>query len=147
MSNYIGIDVSKDKLDVRVMQDEHEHPLTVENTPKGYKALVKSLRQMGVKEGHAGMEATGTYHEGVAEYRVSVVNPAWVKEHGKSYGRRNKTDRLDAWLIADYCRSHPDGVAWVPPGPEMRTLRSMSHRHDSLMHMRQQELNRLKSGA
>ena len=35
----------------------------------------------------------------------------------------------------------------MPPSPEMRQLRSMSHRYDSLMKMRQQEINRLKSGA
>jgi transposase len=61
-------------------------------------------------------------------------------------GRRNKTDRLDAWLIADYCRTQPL-VEWLPPSPEIRQLRSMSHRHDSLVKMRQQEINRLKSGA
>lgn len=152
MSSSVGIDVSKDQLDVVVMQAEVEQHLKVENAPKGYKALVKNLHRLGVKDGRVCMEATGTYYEGVAQhlheagYRVSVVNPAWIKDYGKGQGRRNKTDRLDAWLIADYCRTQQP-VEWMPPSPEMRQLRSMSHRYDSLMKMRQQEINRLKSGA
>lgn len=151
MSNQIGIDTSKDLLEVVVEQDEQKTSLKVENKAKGYKALVKGLHRMGVKEGHVCIEATGTYHEGVAEYlhaagyRVSVVNPAWVKAYGKGKGRRNKTDRLDAALIADYGRTQQP-PAWQPPSPERRQLRSMSHRLDSLMKMRQQEVNRLKSG-
>jgi transposase len=152
MSSSVGIDVSKDQLDVVVMQDKGEEHLKVENNATGYKTLVKRLHRLGMKDGRVCMEATGTYHEGVAQhlheagYRVSVVNPAWVKDYGKGQGRRNKTDRLDAWLIADYCRTQPL-VEWLPPSPEIRQLRSMSHRHDSLVKMRQQEINRLKSGA
>lgn len=152
MSTTIGIDVGKDELEVLVLHDEVEQRLAVENRPRGFKALLKALQRMGAGTGQVCMEATGTYYEGVAEYlhqagyRVSVVNPARIKDYGKSKGRRNKTDRLDAWLIADFCRSqHP--VQWLPPAPEMRALRSMAHRYDALMKMRQQEINRLKSGA
>jgi len=86
MSSSVGIDVSKDQLDVVVMQAEVEQHLKVENAPKGYKALVKNLHRLGVKDGRVCMEATGTYYEGVAQhlheagYRVSVVNPAWIKD-------------------------------------------------------------------
>jgi transposase len=102
--------------------------------------------------GQVCLEATGTYYEAVAEhlheagYRVSVVNPAWIKHYGRSQGRRNKTDRLDAKLIADYCRTQRP-VQWLPPSPELRDLRAMARRQVSLMQMRQQEVNRLKSGA
>ena len=152
MSSAIGVDVSKDKLDVVVMKDKAEQQVEVENSPKGYQGLVKRLHEWGVEDGAVCMEATGTYYEGIAEhlhqagYRVSVVNPARIKAYGKSKGQRNKTDRLDAWLIADFCRTQqPD--QWLPPTPEMRELRSMARRRESLMEMRQQEVNRLKSGA
>jgi len=40
---------------------------------------------------------------------MSVVNPAQVKAYARSQLQRNKTDRLDAALIADFCRTqHPD---------------------------------------
>jgi transposase len=82
MSSSVGIDVSKDQLDVVVMQDKGEEHLKVENNATGYKTLVKRLHRLGMKDGRVCMEATGTYHEGVAQhlheagYRVSVVNPA-----------------------------------------------------------------------
>lgn len=152
MSSYIGVDVSKDELEVLVMHHEQEQCLKVENSAKGFKTLRKALQRLGVREGQVCMEATGSYYEGVAEslyqagYTVSVVNPAWVKDYGRSQGRRNKTDRLDAWLIADYGRTQQP-VAWRPPSPALRELRSLVRRRAALMKMRQQEINRLKSGA
>ena len=152
MSSNMGVDVSKDKLDVEVVSGEQSWRCEVENSLKGYHQLRKNLGQWGVEEVEVCMEATGTYYEGVAEYlhqagyRVSVVNPARIKDYGKSQGRRNKTDRLDAGLIADYGRTqHP--CQWQPPSPALRELRSMGRRYDSLLKMRQQETNRLKSGA
>jgi transposase len=152
MCKFIGIDVSKDKANVVVTGDIHEQQVEVENNTKGHQTLVKRLSQLGINEGHVCMEATGTYYEGLAEhlhragFRVSVVNPARIKDYGRSKGRRNKTDRLDAWLIADYCRTQQP-AQWLPPSAEMRELRGMARRRESLMQMRQQEVNRLKSGA
>jgi transposase len=152
MSSHLGIDVSKDKLDVEVIGSEQTWRCEVSNSLQGYQRLCKQLGEWGVGEVEVCMEATGTYYEGVAEYlhqagyRVSVVNPAWIKDYGKSQGRRNKTDRLDAWLIADYCRPQQP-PQWQPPSPALRELRSMGRRYDSLLKMRQQEINRLKSGA
>lgn len=123
MSSQMGIDVSKDSLDVEVIGSEQRWSCKVENSLKGYHRLCQQLSQWGVEEVEVCMEATGTYYEGVAEhlhqagYRVSVVNPAWIKDYGKSQGRRNKTDRLDAGLIADYCRTQrPPPVAAANPG-------------------------------
>jgi transposase len=152
MSSFIGIDVSKAKLDVEVVQGESQAQVEVANSPQGYERLVKWLRQRGAEQGEVCMEATGTYYEGVAlrlheaGYRVSVVNPARIKDYGRSKGRRNKTDRLDASLIADYARTQQP-TQWRPPSPEMRELVSMARRRATLIKMRQQETNRLKSGA
>jgi transposase len=57
------------------------------------------------------MEATGTYAFPVAEvlfeaqHLVSVVNPARIKKYSESQLTRNKTDRLDASIIADFCNT------------------------------------------
>ena len=108
----LGIDVSKDKLDVLLLLDGKVVSGQFANSAKGFKALKKWLKFHGiadVTELHVCMEATGVYSEGIATYlyeagyAVSVVNPARVKNYGASKLRRNKTDKADARLIADFC--------------------------------------------
>ncbi|WP_408906530.1 transposase [Roseomonas sp. E05] len=41
--------------------------------------------------------------------QVSIVNPSRVKSYGQSELARNKTDKLDAALIARFCRAHSQG--------------------------------------
>lgn len=150
---WIGIDVAKAWLDIEVIGLKQEERLRVDNTPAGWKQLIRWLRKWGAQEGRVCLEATGAYQEGVAEalheagWWVWVVNPTWVKDHSRSHGRRAKTDRLDAWLLADYLRSHPDKPRWVPASPEMKALREMTRRRQALLDMRQQETNRLHSQA
>ena len=80
-----------------------------------------------------------------AGIRVSIVNPARVKVHGQSELARNKTDKLDAALIARFCRAHQP-TAWTPPAGHRRETRELVRRCDSLKAARVQEINRKKSG-
>lgn len=80
-----------------------------------------------------------------AGVRVSIVNPLRVKAHGQSELARNKTDKLDAALIARFCRAHQP-AAWAPPAAHMRELRELVRRCDGLKAARVQEINRQKSG-
>lgn len=77
MCNYIGIDVSKDKLDIVVLTGEGAEEFEVENGQKGHQAWVKRLRQAGSSEGQVCMEATGTYYEGVAEALQAADFHSW----------------------------------------------------------------------
>ncbi len=56
--------------------------------------------------------------------RVSVVNPACIKAYGASELARNKTDKLDAGLIAHFCRAHLP-PPWVPAAAHLRKLREL----------------------
>jgi len=77
--------------------------------------------------------------------RVSIVNPARIKAYGESELARNKTDKLDAGLIARFCRAHIP-PAWVPAAAHLRELRELICRCDALKAARVQDLNRQKSG-
>jgi transposase len=96
------------------------------------------------------MEATGRYGNDLAHYLyeaghpVSVVNPKWIKDYAGSQGMRNKTDRADARLIAQYCDRH-ELTLWTPPDPLYVDLQATTRRLKGLKDMRQQERNRLKS--
>ena len=147
----LGIDVSKDTLDVVWMDAQRQTQYCqVENAASGYAKLKRWLRKRPV-DGVC-LEATGRYSEGVAEYlheagyQVSVVNPARIRGYATSQLRRNKTDKLDATLIADFCRTQ-QLEAWTPPPPEVRALQALVRHLATLETAKQQADNRLRETA
>ena len=81
-----------------------------------------------------------------AGYRVSVINPARAKGFAQSQLARNKTDKADAVLLARFAQTTALEV-WTPPSPATRTLRALVDRLQSLLDMRQQELNRCEAAS
>lgn len=151
MSAWVGIDVSKASLDVVLVRATDSQSTQVDNSKAGFRTLENFLKKRCPHKAHVCLEATGLYGDAVAEflhergYTVSVVNPARIKAYGDSQLKRNKTDRSDAALIADFCRTQsPD--AWQPPAPEVKELRALLRHLDDLQAMQQQEANRLQSG-
>lgn len=98
------------------------------------------------------MEATGVYGEAVAHFLhecghlVSVVNPLRIKGYAQSNMQRNKTDRLDARLIASFCQTQKPDV-WLPPSAEVKHLQSLVRRMEVLEEMFQAEENRLANSS
>ena len=149
----VGIDISKESFDVMLRGTGGEPHRVFSNDQKGFKALVGWAEKQPERVVHICMEATGSYWEGLAEalyqrgYRVSVVNPYQIKRYGDHLLNRNKTDKADASLIAEFCEKDRERLrAWKPFSPEIKALRSMGRRLDELQGMKQQEQNRLKSG-
>lgn len=150
----LGIDVSKAKLDAALLVGGRTRHATFPNTEAGFGQLLAWLARHRADSAaalHACMEATGNWGLDLADFLhgqgilVSVVNPARIKAYGESELARNKTDRLDAALIARFCRAQVP-PAWVPPAPHLRELRELVRRCDALKAARVQELNRQKSG-
>jgi transposase len=147
----IGIDVSKDTLDVVLLQGENRFHQVFANDPKGFTLLIQWLVVRDVGQVHACLEATGQYGDGVAEYlykaghQVSVVNPARIKRYGDSKLHRNKTDKADATLIAEFCLKEKP-LLWEPLPPYLKHLRQLVRRLDDLQTNYHQENNRLKFG-
>src|ERR1700712_176896 len=150
---WVGIDVSKLKLDVALLNDAGKvKSKSIANDPSGFVALMAWLSERGAQlaSTHVCMESAGTYSDGCATafadagWLVSVVNPALPKSFGQSELKRNKTDEMDAELLARYC-SKMDPPAWHPAPPEYRKLRSLVDRLQALKDMYQQEANRLEA--
>ena len=147
----VGIDVAKDTLEVVLAQGELSRYASFKNAEAGYAQLNKWIARYAASSVHVCLEATGQYGEGVAEYlyqqghAVSVVNPVRIKAYAESKMRRNKTDKLDAYLIADFCASQ-DPPLWSPPPANVRILQGLMRRLEDLQGMRQQERNRLQAG-
>lgn len=149
---YLGIDVSKEWLDVALLREspvaEKGH---FDNDATGFRQLHHFLKKRKLKTGRVCLEATGYYGLEVAlylhqaGYTVSVVNPARIKAYADSQLSRTKTDANDALLIADFCRTQQP-EPWTPPPPEQRELQALVRHLQNLNDMRQQEVNRRQAG-
>jgi transposase len=146
----LGIDIAKQKFDVALLVDGKTKHKACKNSAEGFENLMLWLEKQGIQKVHACLEATGNYGEDLAIYLheaghiVSIVNPARIKGFGQSELIRTKTDRIDAALIARFCLAmKPE--PWIPPSPEIRTLRALVRRADSLIDMRSQEKNRIST--
>jgi len=101
-SSYVGIDVSKDRLDVAVLGEKQ--PWQVDNTPDGIAGLVKQM--VDLQPELIVVEATGGYQRCVVEalfhagLSVAVMNPARVRQFARACGLLAKTDKLDAQVLA-----------------------------------------------
>lgn len=109
---YVGIDVSKQWLDVGVWPERTTY--RVSNDSAGVDELLKRLRSVSpvavVLESSGGLESLVASELHAAEMLVAVVNPRQVREFARSLGTLGKTDRLDAVVLAQFAQSnHSNG--------------------------------------
>lgn len=99
----IGVDVASKDVVVACAARSFA-PRPVANERKALSGWLKSLP----RGSRIGMEATGSYHELLVDLAqatgmvVYVLNPRDVKKYAEGVGRRGKTDRLDAEVLARY---------------------------------------------
>jgi transposase len=147
----LGIDVAKETLDIALSDGIHLNHGQFANTQKGHEQLEQWLRKQSDSSVHVCLEATGQYGEGVSEFlfahgfTVSVVNHARIKHYGNSKLRRNKTDKADAQLIAEYCLREKPAI-WTPPPASFKDLQVLVRHLEDLQAAKLQESNRLQSG-
>ena len=147
----VGIDVSKNKLDICVANGDKIKTKALKNTPPGHAELDRWLAQRDLPvDAPIVLEATGPYSEAVAialsdaGWAVSVANPARITGFAQSELSRNKTDKADAKLLAKFAQ-RADLDIWQPPSVAVRELRALVDRLQALIDMRQQELNRIEA--
>ena len=141
----VGIDVSKDQLDVAF--DPPAATLTLANDLQGHKALVEHLRTKSVQ--CIVIEATGGYERPVvgeliaANLPVVVINPRQVRNFARAMGKLAKTDAIDAAVLAQFGRAVRPKIR---PLPDEKTLvfQEKLARRRQLVQMRSAESNRLK---
>lgn len=98
----IGIDISKDHLDVCFLPDQNR--ATFGNDTDGFKALLTLIG--GRPVARIVFEPTGPYHRHMevalarAGLPLAKVNPQQARRFAQAIGQRAKTDRMDAFLLA-----------------------------------------------
>lgn len=153
MPYYVGVDVSKKKLDCVWLRDVDKLKVkskAIPNNLEGHAQLAGWLHQHispDASEIHVVMEATGIYHEGLAYFlvgqgfQVSILNPARVRELAKGLGIQHKTDKQDGLLLARFgALTQP--ALWEPELPEIRELKGLLWRLAALEKDLQREKNR-----
>lgn len=149
----LGIDIAKDKFDVALLLANSKYKTKVfPNNSKGFAALLQWLADHQASSARACMEATGIYGDALAlaltdaGYSLSIVNPAQIKAFAQAELLRNKTDAVDARLIARFAVLHQPPL-WVPPPRSLRDLQALVRRLDALNDLHTQEANRLDVSA
>jgi transposase len=89
-----------------------------------------------------GMEATGAYHQLLAELAhaagmtVYVLNPRDIKKYAEGVGRRGKTDRLDAEVIARYvAHEHAELHVYAPRSAAAERLEQLLKRRAKVVQL------------
>lgn len=156
----LGIDVSKDHLQVCLVHLEVSQQIRIRastkfaNTPAGWKGLSAWLpkhRVTGVAL-RVVLEATGVYHEGVTYHlqaageAVSVVLPSQSKAFARSLNERNKTDAIDAHLLARLAAERRLPV-WQPPSAALRRLKRLCRERVDLQEQKTIALNQAHARA
>jgi len=142
---YVGIDVSKDRLDVHVLPRGQAFAVTRDG--KGLAELIERLHGLACVA--VAVEATGGFETVVAAglagagLPVIVVNPAQIRAFANALGKRAKTDPIDAAVIARFVEATRPEVRPLPSA-ETLLLADLVARRRQIVDMIGAERQRLK---
>jgi transposase len=142
---FVGVDVSKDRLDVHVRPTGEAFVVTRDGN--GLEQLIDRLRSLSPTL--VAVEATGGFETIVAaavagaQLPLAVINPAQIRHFAQAVGQRAKSDPIDAAVIsrfAEAVRPEPRPVA----GAQARLLGELVGRRRQIIEMLVAERQREK---
>lgn len=141
---FVGIDVAKHELVIATLP--RPEAWTVPNDDDGIRRLIKSVRRLSSPL--VVLEATGGYELplvlALSEARLdyAVANPRQVRDFAKGMGLLEKTDSLDARIIARFAEVKKPQPRPLP-SQDTRKLNALIVRRRQLIAMLTMEQNRL----
>jgi transposase len=144
MDCFVGIDVSKDRLDVHVLPSGEAFSVASD----GESVSLLAQRLVALAPVTVAMEATGGFEVVAAGLLASaglavvVVNPAQVRSFAHALGRRAKTDPIDALVIARFAEAARPEVRPLAD-TEQRLLSDLTARRRQIQQMLIAERQRL----
>ena len=143
---YVGIDVAKDKLDLAIMGE-----VRASQAANGSVGIADVVSQMQARQPELiVVEATGGYQRAVVQglfeagLPVAVVNPQRVRQYARACGKLAKTDKIDAFLLAEFGKQVQPRRFEVP-SEAGRYLEALLVRRKQLEEMLKAEKNRLRT--
>jgi transposase len=141
---YVGIDVSKERLDVAALPSGLKWQFSNDEAGLG-KLLVKLVKQsptLIVMEPTGGFEASLAGILAAEGLPVAVVNARQIRDYARAMGKLAKTDSLDAMVIAEFAQKVEPEVRPLRD-EENQEIKDMVSRRRQLIEMLTAEKNRL----
>ena len=148
VTNCVGIDVSKDRLDVHLCPSGEA--FAVARDGKGLEALVDRLAAIDVSlivvEATGGFETTVAAALAAAGLPLAVVNPRQIRDFARALGKLAKTDAIDAEVIALFAEKvRPEARPLA--SQEAQALGELVARRRQIVEMIGMEANRRRQAA
>ena len=143
---FVGIDVSKDRLDVAVRPTGAAWQVPYD--ARGIRELVEHLEEMAPQlvalEATGGMEMPLAGELAASQLAVAVVNPRQVRDFARAAGKLAKTDALDAQVLAHFAEAMRPAARPLPDAGSQE-LRALVARRRQLVEMITAEKNRTRT--
>jgi transposase len=140
---FLGIDVSKETFDACCItkQGERLFSLSTSMDRRGFEELLHQLATVSVAQESilVGMESTACYHLNLYSFLISlgfpamVISPLLISNFVKLQLRKTKTDKKDAWVIAQFLLLHRDSLGPTVGSSELSDIRDLSRQRESLV--------------
>ena len=140
---FVGIDVSKETFDGCCinMKGERVFSLSTSMNRKGFEELIKQLSALSIPQESVlvGMESTACYHINLYSFLISlgytvvVINPLLISNFVKLQLRKTKTDKKDAYVIAQFLLLNRDSLSQTILSSDISDLRDLSRQRESLV--------------
>jgi transposase len=140
---FLGIDVSKETFDACCIpiHGERLFNLSTSMDRKGFEELIKQLSALSINRESVlvGMESTACYHINLYSflislgYTVMVINPLLISNFVKLQLRKTKTDKKDAYVIAQFLLLNRDSLSPTILSSDVSDLRDLSRQRESLV--------------
>ena len=140
---FLGIDISKDKFDAYCIgiDGEKHFYLSCSMNRAGFDKLLGHLEALSISQESLliGMESTACYHVNLFSfllacgYMAIIINPLLISNFVKMQLRKTKTDKKDAFVIAQFLSVYADGLAQASVSPYISDLRDLSRQRESLL--------------
>ena len=148
MDKFVGIDISKDSLDLCIEPDDEVLQLAYDDT--GIDQVVRRLAQVAptliVMEATGGLEMRLASELAAKGLPVAVINPRQARDFAKATGQLAKTDSVDAAVLAAFARAIRPAVRPIKD-VDTRELDDLLTRRRQLIDMRVQETLRLSTAS
>jgi len=137
----IGIDISKNKLDISFSDNE---TASYDNNLSGFKQFLQQIPDKN--KTRVVMEATGGYERSLVQFlqekgvAVCVVNAKRVRDYAKALGKLAKTDKIDSHVIRLFAGAINPNVT-EQLSESQQSLDSLTSRRNQLVKQRAMEKN------